>query len=45
MSKNATSQTSMDEYPEITQSDRAVFRQGLQTVEKSSVLPLCLIRW
>ncbi len=44
MSKNSTSQTSMDEYPEITQSDldRAVFRQGLQPVEKKQRITIML---
>ncbi len=42
--KNSTSQTSMDEYPEITQSDldRAVFRQGLQPVEKKQRITIML---
>ncbi len=44
MSKNSISQTSMDEYPEITQSDldRAVFRQGLQPVEKKQRITIML---
>ncbi len=42
ISKNSTSQTSMDEYPEITQSDRAVFRQGLQIVEEKQRITIML---
>ncbi len=44
MNKNSTLQTSMEEYPEITQSDfdRAVFRQGLQPVEKKQRITIML---
>ncbi len=44
MNKSSTLQTSMDEYPEITQADldRAVFRQGLQPVEKKQRITIML---
>ena len=44
MNKNSISQTSMDEYPEVTQADfdRAVFRQGLKPVEKKQRITIML---
>ncbi len=44
MSKNYTSTTSMDEYPEVTQADfdRAVLRQNLKPVEKKQRITIML---
>lgn len=44
MNKNSIFQTSMDEYPEVTQADfdRAVFRQGFKPVEKKQRITIML---
>lgn len=44
MSKNSISETSVDEYPEITQADfdRAVLRRGLKPVEKKQRITIML---
>jgi len=44
MSKNSTSKTSMDEYPEVSQADfdRAVLRRNMQPVEKKRRITIML---
>ncbi len=44
MNKNSTLETSMDEYPEVTQADidRAVFRHELKPVEKKQRITIML---